>query len=133
MAGKHAPAHKLHPHTPADITPCNPLSHTTYPLSRRLGIPGLPLPPPLYHQNAQQQHSQELQEVIRESKRVGELLLKAGDQELAVVQQQADTLLHKFRWVCQSWLCSSAYAGATCNAADLEPWPKNSAPRHFTG
>lgn len=37
--------------------------------------------------------------MIRESKRVGELLLKAGDQELAAVQQQAEHLLDKFRLV----------------------------------
>jgi hypothetical protein len=44
-----------------------------------------------------QQHEQELQEVIRESKRVGELLLKAGDKELAAVQEQADQLLNNFK------------------------------------
>jgi hypothetical protein len=31
------------------------------------------------------------------AKRVGELLLKAGDQELAAVQQQADKLLDSFK------------------------------------
>jgi hypothetical protein len=57
--------------------------------------------PPHFHQappsSFHSQRDSELQEVIRESKRVGELLLKAGDQELAAVQQQADKLLHNFK------------------------------------
>jgi hypothetical protein len=55
------------------------------------------IPPPSFQPHSRQQQEQELAEVIRESKRVGELLLKAGDQELAAVQQQADTLLDKFK------------------------------------
>lgn len=63
----------------------------------RLGL-GLPhIPPPSFGQPHWQQQEQELAEVIRESKRVGELLLKAGDQELGAVQQQADQLLDKFK------------------------------------
>lgn len=64
----------------------------------RLGL-GLPhIHPPSFGQPQHgQQQEQELAEVIRESKRVGELLLKAGDQELGAVQQQADQLLDKFK------------------------------------
>lgn len=71
-----------------------------YGLLYRLGLGGLPLPPHFHQTQPSSFHSQrdnELQEVIRESKRVGGLLLKAGDQELAAVQQQADKLLHSFK------------------------------------
>lgn len=86
-------------HTPLPCAQhCSVLSHPCVAVLHRLGL-GLPhIPPPSFGQQPhRQQQEQELAEVIRESKRVGELLLKAGDQELGAVQQQADQLLDKFK------------------------------------
>jgi hypothetical protein len=54
-------------------------------------------------QQQQQQQAEQaqasLQAAIAASQRVGELLLKSGDAELAAVRQQADGLLARFRCV----------------------------------